>query len=1255
MATSNKYLNNKFLKTLEPLNSLSIDKLSEIANKSTIEHIPAGRNLFRQGEKDKQSYYLVSGQIELYTSGEAKPEIIKAKTPEAKYPLVQQSPRPCTAKAKVNSEIISIDTSLLEMLLESDGNPSGHYEVTEINSDDENGWMLKFLQSRAFLQIPTENIQKILMSMTEISAKKGEVIVSQGERNDFYYIVKNGKCSVTRRPSPSAEDIQIAILAAGDGFGEEALITQGQRNASVSMLENGSLMRLSKEDFLSLLVEPLLDYIHIDELKSRATAGDLLVDVRQHKDFMANHLEGAVNTPLSMIRLKLNSFNSERNIIVYCNDASRSTAAAFLLIQNGLSCSILKDGLENSNPAQTANQTDNSMTNIISNLEAVTNKTANAKITQLPNTKQSHSQSNKIKEQIDNLNKQNNKEKAAQKRAAEKAEQLKIQEQKLKEAKTNLKQEAEKRKQALEEKAQLELEKKTLELEKQALRDKAEAERLAAENELKKFTAEADKHKQAIEEKNKAKQEAKSLREKAKADRLAAKALQEKAAVEKLAIETSLQKQVEAETLKHKRIIAEKLEAEQQALALRDQAEAEKLAAEEALQKQTAEAQKHKRIFEEKHRAEVEAQALREQAETEKRFAENALREQKAFAEKQLKLQQERAKESQREMQLESEKIREQANAELLQLREELHKTRNSVKNRVKALKEKEKQEAEEEIRNRQQHANDAIKNSIEKARVQAATEAEKMRQQALLEAQSLQKEIDLKKQKIEAEAERIRLEAERDRAATLELARIQAQEIVTRTIKEAEFINTQRQELDEEAEQMRLNAETEKHATLEAAKIEARNIISKTAEEAQQIDAQRQRIEDEVSKIRAEAEQEKALTLKAANIEANRIRIEAEKNSQQQTQLEIEQVKKKTLQQTKSLEKQRKRLEIQAQKDTELQRVAMEKSLKKADEIRIQAEKEAEQIRLDALQSATESAEEITLKGGVPTATDNESEISYSDINIPAAGISDSSNTSMVESEARSLAQEIVSKLEKAESNRIKEQHHTSNNSGLSLASASLKRRSDGQIVLEGEEDTFIFKEPKTYSDKELSELKEALYDSDINLNKSDFSDKSVKPKTSDTKTKLPDFTIEEPDFDLVDELPSHLSNKQDTAISEFSDFELHQPSDINSHSKSISKRPAQRIIAIAASLFVAIGVGITFLGINSEQTSTANNVAFKGYDSFNATKVSAIATNNVEIDKKVISEAEREFEKLLKKWKRSHDTQLNKDGTTIATEVAQ
>ncbi len=1133
MAAAQKYLNSKFLKTLEPLSKLGNDKLTELANKSSVEVFPAGRTIFRQGEKDKRCYYLVSGQIELQTTASAKTESLKAKTPEVKYPVCQQTPRPQTAKAKVNSELLVIDADLLEMLLESDDGLSGNYEVTEIGNDDENGWMLKFLQSRAFLQIPTENIQKILMSMEEVPAKNGDTIVTQGENNDYYYIVKHGKCSVSRRPSPNAADVQIAILAAGDGFGEEALITDGHRNATVRMVTDGTLMRLTKEDFMSLLVTPLLDYIHMDELKSRVAAGDLLVDVRPHKEFMENHLDGAINTPLSMIRLKLNNFNANRNTIVYCNDASKSTAAAFLLIQNGISCSILENGINNvATPEITGNKSTTSMTNIIANLEAVTSKPkaeASKKTANIAANKTS-----KVKQKIDQLNQEHVQTEAA-------------------------------RKKALEEKRKIEEEKNRLIKEAQALREKAEAEKLAAEKELQRLAEEAKKHKREAEAKRQAELKAQKLREKAEAEKLAA----------------------------------------------------------------IKQAQKLKMEAEAKRQAELEAKRLKEKTEKEKLEAERELQRQKKLTE-----------ESQRKVKLETEKIRKQADEELANLRKELQKTRSSVEERVKTLKEQEKLKAEEEIRNKQKHANDAIKESIEKARQQAAAEAEKVRQQALQEAQQLQQEIELKKQEIETEAERIRLEAERDRAETLELARKQAQDIVSRTVEEAEIINSKRQELDTAAEKIRIKAEMERKATLEAAKQEAHSIVRKTAEEAQQLEVQRLRIEEDVSRLKKEAELEKQRTLALVKEEAEKVRIELESELKQKALKEVEQVRRKTQQQAEELQK---------------QRLAMEANLKQAEEIRIQAEKEAEKIRLEALNSASAAKTNVAeinqdeANGIAPPSR------SFSGIAIPGLNTVNEHKTSMAESEAKSLAQEIVHKLEKAESARLKEQHETGSNSGLSLASASLKRRSDGKVVLDGEEDIFIFKEPQAASKEELSKL-EASIDEMESTSKTD-NVTAIAGKNKTAKTELPDFSIEEPEFNLVDEIPSHLSAQQmdDDVISEFSDFELHQPSDMQSRSRAVQKRPTQRIVAIAASLLVAIGAGITFIGVNSEQQTSTNNIAQQETDSFKATRVSGMATNNVEIDKKVINDAEHEFEKLLSKWKKSQQKKATETaGNTDTTDQA-
>ncbi|MDH5180014.1 MAG: cyclic nucleotide-binding domain-containing protein [Gammaproteobacteria bacterium] len=340
MSAASKYLDKKFLKSLEPLNRLTTDKLDEIISKSTVDNLPAGRVLFRQGERDGNVIYLLSGTLELHRAGTSRPELLKARTGGIQQPIIDQQPRPCTAKTKTATSILTIDASLLEILL--DENVSGEYEVTEIGmADDSTDWMMRFLQSRAFLSMPTENIQNLLMRMEEVSVKAGQVVIKQGAEGDYYYVVNQGECVITRRPAPAAEEIKLAELGIGSGFGEEALITDGKRNATVTMLTDGVLMRLSKADFLSILVEPLQQKVRLDDVIRNKKPTATVIDLRSKQEFDQQTLPGAINIPLSMLRLKLPTLDLNREYLSYSDNSKDSAAAAFLLNQNGVDCRII--------------------------------------------------------------------------------------------------------------------------------------------------------------------------------------------------------------------------------------------------------------------------------------------------------------------------------------------------------------------------------------------------------------------------------------------------------------------------------------------------------------------------------------------------------------------------------------------------------------------------------------------------------------------------------------------------------------------------------------------------------------------------------------------------------------------------------------------------------------------------------------------------------------------------------------------------
>lgn len=341
------------LRTFVPPSALNHENFEELASKTYIEEIPAGNAVFKSGELDRKAVYLMEGEVELKADTGAS-TIIKSGTEQSKHPLGNQQPRKHTAIAKVPVKITRIDSDLLDILLTWD-QLSG-IEVDEISveegdgeSGDEDGdWMTRILQSKAFLQIPPANIQAMFMRMQEVPVIAGDVIIKQGEDGDFYYIIKNGKCKVTRASKTNTE-LTLATLSDGDAFGEEALLSEAKRNANIIMLTDGVLMRLSKEDFNALLKEPMLSWVSREEADKMVADGKAVwVDVRLESEFKNNGIPGSVNLPLFMLRMKADKLDPSKTYILYCDTGRRSSAAAFLLSERGLSACCLKGGLTGS-------------------------------------------------------------------------------------------------------------------------------------------------------------------------------------------------------------------------------------------------------------------------------------------------------------------------------------------------------------------------------------------------------------------------------------------------------------------------------------------------------------------------------------------------------------------------------------------------------------------------------------------------------------------------------------------------------------------------------------------------------------------------------------------------------------------------------------------------------------------------------------------------------------------------------------------
>jgi CRP-like cAMP-binding protein len=333
----------KKLATFSPLSALNADNLREIVAKSKVIELEADSFLFKQGAKDKNNYYLVSGAIEIIKNYQTIKKF-KANDDESLHPIANQKPRLGSVKTTTKSVFYQVNSDLLDIMLTWD--QTGSYSVDDLQ--DDGVWRTKIFQTKAFMKIPPANIHKFFMNMESVPFNLGDKVVKQDSNDDYFYIISKGRAMLTHTTDAKSKNIKLADLEPGDSFGEKALSASEKRNSTVTMLSKGVLMRLSKKGFLSLLAEPLLGKVpYFEAVKLIMKKSTTCIDVRLPSEFKKGHLKRAQSIPLGFLRMKLKTFSPLKTYIVYCDTGRRSSVVAHLMSEKGLNVKMLDNGMQN--------------------------------------------------------------------------------------------------------------------------------------------------------------------------------------------------------------------------------------------------------------------------------------------------------------------------------------------------------------------------------------------------------------------------------------------------------------------------------------------------------------------------------------------------------------------------------------------------------------------------------------------------------------------------------------------------------------------------------------------------------------------------------------------------------------------------------------------------------------------------------------------------------------------------------------------
>lgn len=105
-----------------------------------------------------------------------------------------------------------------------------------------------------FESVPEGGIAQLSGVAEEMEVAPGQVIVSEGDPTDAFYVIAEGTFAVSAR-GESREGVRLDDLVAGDYFGEIGLIERVPRTASVSAKTAGRLVRIDGASFIDVLTE----------------------------------------------------------------------------------------------------------------------------------------------------------------------------------------------------------------------------------------------------------------------------------------------------------------------------------------------------------------------------------------------------------------------------------------------------------------------------------------------------------------------------------------------------------------------------------------------------------------------------------------------------------------------------------------------------------------------------------------------------------------------------------------------------------------------------------------------------------------------------------------------------------------------------------------------------------------------------------------------------------------------------------------
>lgn len=105
-----------------------------------------------------------------------------------------------------------------------------------------------------FSSLNPKDRKAILLAIVPVQKKAGDVVITQGDDGDNFYLLEEGTLTCTKKMNPSdAKDTFLKEYQPGESFGELALLYNAPRAATIVCKTDATLWSLERNTFNAII------------------------------------------------------------------------------------------------------------------------------------------------------------------------------------------------------------------------------------------------------------------------------------------------------------------------------------------------------------------------------------------------------------------------------------------------------------------------------------------------------------------------------------------------------------------------------------------------------------------------------------------------------------------------------------------------------------------------------------------------------------------------------------------------------------------------------------------------------------------------------------------------------------------------------------------------------------------------------------------------------------------------------------------